>query len=161
VKQRPPWEERIAVASLALLLLITLANVATRYLTDESFASTEEFSVFLMVLLALAGAAAVGRDDRHIRIEFFMTRRAADGTEVPRRGLKLFGAAATALTFLLLAGLFARWVADQVKYEETSMGLGVPLWWYGIFVPPLCLAISVRAGAVFLRLWRAAPAEAP
>jgi TRAP-type C4-dicarboxylate transport system permease small subunit len=156
--ERPPWEERIAVASLALLLVITLANVVTRYLVDESLAWTEELSVFLMVVLGLAGASAVGRHDRHIRIEFFVNRRGPDGQDVPRRGLHLFGAAATCFTFLLLAALFARWVGDQMKFSETSMGLGVPLWWYGIFVPPLCLAIAVRAAIVFRRLRRG---EAP
>jgi TRAP-type C4-dicarboxylate transport system permease small subunit len=150
---RPPWEERVAVASLALLLIITLVNVLVRYFTDESVAWTEEISVFLMAVLALAGASAVGRDDRHIRIEFFANKRTAEG-DVPRRGLHLFGAAMTCLTFLLLAALFTRWVADQVKFSETSMGLGVPLWWYGIFLPPLCLAISARAWMVFLRLAR-------
>lgn len=153
-RRRASWEERVAVASLALLLVITLLNVVTRYAIDESLAWTEEISVFLMVVLALAGAAAVGREDRHIRIEFFVNRRDADGNEVPRRGLVLFGALATAFTFFLLAALFARWVGDQVKYSETSMGLGVPLWWYGIFVPPLCLAVAARAGIVAWRTWR-------
>lgn len=152
--RRPPWEERIAVASMALLLVITLVNVATRYLTDESLAWTEEISVFLMVVLALAGASAVGRDDRHIRIEFFLNRKGPNGEERPRRALKLFGAAMTALTFLLLAVLFLRWVSDQVHYSETSMGLGVPLWWYGVFIPPLCLAIAGRAAMVFWRTLR-------
>ncbi|MBA2672319.1 TRAP transporter small permease [Ramlibacter sp.] len=152
--RRPPWEERIAVASMALLLVITLVNVATRYLTDESLAWTEEISVFLMVVLALAGASAVGRDDRHIRIEFFLNRTLPDGTQRPRRGLKLFGALATALTFGLLAALFLRWVADQLHYSETSMGLGVPLWWYGVFIPPLCLAIAGRAAMVVWRTLR-------
>ena len=151
---RPPWEERVAVAALAALLVITLANVFTRYFTDDSFAWTEELSVFLMVELALSGAAAVGRADRHIRIEFFLDRKRPDGTRVPRRGLQLFGAAATTATFALLAALFLRWVADQVKYAETSMGLGVPLWWYGIALPPLCLAIAGRAAMVFWRTWR-------
>lgn len=154
---RPSWEERIAVASMALLLVITLANVATRYLVDQSLAWTEEISVFLMVVLALAGAAAVGRGDRHIRIEFFLHR--SDGT--PRRPLLLFGAAATCLTFGLMAALFARWVADQVKYSETSMGLGVPLWWYGIFIPPLCLAVAGRAGVVFWRLLKGGAPQRP
>ncbi|HUR89709.1 MAG TPA: TRAP transporter small permease [Ramlibacter sp.] len=149
------WEERIAVAALAILLVITLANVVSRYLTDDSLAWTEEISVFLMVVLALAGASAVGRDDRHIRIEFFLTRRTADGTQSPRPWLKLLGAASTTLCFLLLAGLFTRWVADQVRYSETSMGLGVPLWWYGACIPPLCLAIAVRAAIVFRRAWAA------
>lgn len=154
-ERRASWEERIAVASLALLLVITLLNVVTRYAIDESLAWTEEISVFLMVVLALAGAAAVGREDRHIRIEFFVNERQADGSDKPRRGFVLFGASTTAFTFFLLAALFARWVADQVKYSETSMGLGVPLWWYGIFIPPLCLAVAARAAMVAWRTWRA------
>jgi TRAP-type C4-dicarboxylate transport system permease small subunit len=153
-KERPTWEERIAVGSLALLLLITLANVVSRYVIDESLAWTEEVSVFLIVVLTLAGAAAVGRHDRHIRIEFFVNRRGPEGQDLPRRGLHLFGAATTCFTFLLLAALFGRWVFDQIQFAETSMGLGVPLWWYGIFVPPLCLAIAVRAAVVFRRLRR-------
>jgi TRAP-type C4-dicarboxylate transport system permease small subunit len=159
LKPRPPWEERVAVASLAVLLVITLANVATRYLTDDSFAWTEEISIFLMVVLALAGASAVGREDRHIRIEFFVNRRGPDGEETPRRGMLLFGAAATCLTFALLALLFARWVGDQYKFSETSMGLGVPLWWYGICIPPLCAAIAARAGIVFIRTLRGGKAD--
>jgi TRAP-type C4-dicarboxylate transport system permease small subunit len=155
---RPAWEERVAVAALAILLVITLVNVVTRYLTDESLAWTEELSVFLMVVLALAGAGAAGRDDRHIRIEFFLTHRVG-GREVARRGLKLFGAAASVVCFVLLAALFTRWVADQVKYSETSMGLGVPLWWYGACIPPLCLAIAWRAAVVFHRTWRQSPSE--
>ena len=147
-------EDWATVLIMAALALITLANVLVRYFTDASFAWTEEVSVFLMVLLTLSGAAAVGRGDRHIRIEFFANRRTPGGGEEPRRGLHLFGAAMTCLTFLLLAALFGRWVADQVKYSETSMGLGVPLWWYGICIPPLCMAVSARAAMVFLRLLR-------
>jgi len=53
------------------LALITFANVIVRYSTDSSFAWTEEFSVFLMIMPALvAGSAAVARD-WHIRIEYF------------------------------------------------------------------------------------------
>ncbi len=148
------WEERVAVGSLALLLVITLLNVVTRYATDESLAWTEEISVFLMVVLALAGAAAVARHDRNIRIEFFLARRSGADKGKPRKGLLVFGAAATAFTFFMLAALFVRWAADQVKFSETSMGLGVPLWWYGIFVPPLCLAVAARAGMVAWHLWR-------
>ncbi|TFY99842.1 TRAP transporter small permease [Ramlibacter rhizophilus] len=146
------WEEKLAVASLAALVAITLLNVVTRYLTDESFAWTEEISVFLMVVLALAGGSVVARGDRHIRIELMLRRR---------ERLRLFGALATSLTFAVLAGLFARWVADQVRYSETSMGLGVPLWWYGVFVPPLSLLLSARAFMVFWRGWTRRSPAAP
>jgi TRAP-type C4-dicarboxylate transport system permease small subunit len=139
---------------MALLVVITLLNVITRYFTDDSFAWTEELSVLLMVVMALAGASAVAGRDRHIRIEFLFNRRTPDGDEVPRRGLKLFAGLASTLVFITLAALFARWVWDQYKFNETSMGLGVPLWLYGVVIPPLCLAISARAFAAFLRAWR-------
>lgn len=152
--ERGPWEEKVAVAAMALLLLITLGNVGTRYLTDQSFGWTEEISVFLMVVLTLAGASAVARSDRHIRIELLLQRKDALGRIEARQRLRTFGALATSFLFALLGGLFVRWVADQVRYSETSMGLGVPLWWYGIFVPPLCLMVSARAFMSFWRGWK-------
>lgn len=154
-------EEAIAVASMALLVAITLVNVVTRYVIDESFAWTEEISVFLMVAMALAGASAIARRDAHIRIEFFFNRRTGDGAEVPRRGLKLFSTLASSVVFLLLAALFTRWVWDQYHFAETSMGLGVPLWWYGIAIPLLCLAISARFFQAFLDALRGEAAAPP
>ena len=44
---------------MALICLITLANVAVRYLTDISFAFTEEISVFLLVFLLAPGSGAI------------------------------------------------------------------------------------------------------
>ena len=144
-------EDHLAVASMALLVVITLLNVVTRYITNDSFAWTEEVSVFLMVLLALSGASAVALRDRHIRIEFFINRRDAAGQDVPRRPLKLLSTLLSGGVFLALAFLLGRWVLDQYRFAETSMGLGVPLWWYGVAMPPLCLAISVR---FFQATWR-------
>lgn len=150
--QRVLLEERIAVASMALLVVITLLNVLTRYFTDESFAWTEEISVILMVVLTLSGAAAVAKRDGHIRIEFLLARRDAAGT--PRLALWRFGALLTSVVCMALAALFARWVWDQYRFNETSMGLGLPLWWFGAVLPPLCLALGARAFAAFLRLAR-------
>ena len=142
---------------MVLLVVITLLNVVTRYITNDSFAWTEEVSVFLMVLLALSGASAVALRDRHIRIEFLFNRRNAQGQDVPRRPLKLLSSFVSGLVFLALAFLLARWVLDQYRFAETSMGLGVPLWWYGIAMPPLCLAIAVRSFQAFWRTMRHLP----
>ena len=144
-------EEALAVAAMALLVVITLLNVLTRYFTDKSFAWTEELSVFLMVVMTLAGASAIALRDRHIRIEFLLNRRTAEGQEMPRRSLKLLSFLLTSAVFALMAVLFARWVWDQYRFSETSMGLGVPLWWYGSVLPVLCLAISARAAIAYLR----------
>ena len=134
-------EEGLAVACMALLVVITLLNVVTRYFTDQSFAWTEEISIFLLVVMTLAGASAAAARDRHIRIEFFYD----GGTAARRRQLKIIGACIGGLLFLGLTLLFARMVADEIRYAETSMGLDVPRWWFTIFSPLLCAAIAMRS----------------
>lgn len=138
-------EDWIAALGMAALCLITMANVVVRYLSDESFAWTEEFSVFLLVLTTMAGTAAAATRDNHIRIEFFLER----GPAGRRRALALFGAAVTVLFFLALAALTGRMAWDDFRYNETSMGLGVPRWWYSAWVPALSVVIAGRA----LQLW--------
>ena len=133
-----------------MLTLITLGNVLTRYLTDESFAWTEEISVFLIVVMTLAGAASVAGRDGHIRIEYFY-----DGGSATRGGvLRLLTAVATALVFVVLAVLFGVTLADEIRWTETSMGLGVPRWWFTVAIPPLCLAIALRAAWAGWHAWR-------
>jgi TRAP-type C4-dicarboxylate transport system permease small subunit len=141
-------EDWIAVLSMAALCLITMGNVVVRYLSDESFAWTEEFSVFLLVLTTMAGASAAALRGNHIRIEFFLER----GTAARRRWLALFGAALGVLFFLVLAALTGRMAWDDFRYGEISMGLGVPRWWYTAWVPALCVVIAFRTLSVLLTL---------
>jgi TRAP-type C4-dicarboxylate transport system permease small subunit len=134
-------EEGMAVASMVLLVAITLLNVLTRYFTDESYAWTEEISIFLMIVMTLAGAASAASRDQHIRIEFFYE----SGSAARQSRLKIIASCMTALLFLILTVLFSRTLFDEVKYAETSMGLGVPRWWYTAVVPVLCALITLRA----------------
>ena len=134
-------EDWLTVIIMALLALITFGNVLVRYFTSASFAWTEEVSVFLMIALTMvAGSAAVARN-RHIRIEFF----ADAGPEKRQRALARFGAAMVALLFGLMAVLSARVLWDDVRYGETSPGIGVPQWWYSMWLPILSVAIMLRA----------------
>jgi TRAP-type C4-dicarboxylate transport system permease small subunit len=137
-------EEGLAVACMVLLLLITLLNVLTRYFTDQSFAWTEEISVFLMVVMTLAGASAATARDRQIRIGILYER----GDAASRQRLKVFAACTTALLFALLTALFTRVVFDEIRYGETSMGMGVPRWWFTMFSPLLCAALTLRSAGV-------------
>ncbi|MBE2263492.1 MAG: TRAP transporter small permease [Burkholderiaceae bacterium] len=143
-------EDWATVIIMALLACITFANVLVRYFTDSSFAWTEEFSVFLMILLAMvAGSAAVARD-RHIRIEYF----SASGSAARQRRLALFGVAMVVLLFGLMTVLSVRLVWDDYRFNETSPGIGVPQWWYSIWLPIIALAITMRALGFLVRRWR-------
>lgn len=148
-------EDWLTVLVMAALALITFANVLARYFTNASLAWTEEISVFLMIVLALvAGSAAVARN-QHIRIEYF-----ADGGSPSRqRRLARFAALMTTLLFGLIGTLGLRLVWDDYRFEETSPGIGVPQWWYSVWLPVVSLAIMLRALGVWWRL--RAPLEAP
>ena len=140
-------EDWATVIVMALLALITFANVLVRYFTNSSFAWTEEFSVFLMIVLALVGGSAAVARDRHIRIEYF----AEAGSLARRRGLARFGALMVAALFFVLTVTSVRMVWDDWRFGETSPGIGVPQWWYSIWLPVIALGITLRALGLFLR----------
>ncbi|BEU95069.1 TRAP transporter small permease [Acidovorax sp. DW039] len=148
-------EDWLTVIVMALLALITFANVLVRYFTNSSFAWTEEISVFLMIALALiAGSAAVARD-QHIRIEYF----AEGGSAQRRKRLALLGAATVALLFGVIAVLSVRVVWDDYRFGETSPGIGVPQWWYSIWLPVFSALITARAVGLFMRRIKAKDAD--
>lgn len=52
-------EENLAGLILALLAIITFVNVIVRYLTNFSFAFTEEISIFFMLFMTLLGSSSL------------------------------------------------------------------------------------------------------
>lgn len=151
-KTRVPlkFEEYAAGITIGLLGLITFANVVVRYLTNFSFAFTEEFSIFLMVLVALLGGSSVMAKGGHLKIMFLVDRLS------PGRRRLVGGAAngLTALMFLLLTIYGGRMAWDEYRFEVTSPGLGLPTWIYTLWLPALSLAIFGRAIGVMIRGWR-------
>ena len=143
-------EDWLTVIVMGVLALITFTNVLVRYFTSQSFAWTEELSVFLMIVLALVGSSAAVARDRHIRIEYF----AESGSIARRKTLARFGAAMVALLFALIGALSIRLVWDDYRFDETTPGIGLPAWWYSIWLPILSIGISLRAVGLFIRRGR-------
>jgi TRAP-type C4-dicarboxylate transport system permease small subunit len=143
-------EEAVAAFAMAVICLITFANVVVRYLTDASFAFTEEISVFLLVVLTLVGAAGAFARNRNIRVDFF----AAMTPSTVQRWLEIGGLLLTVVLFAMVAWYGGRFVVDDWKYETTSPGLGVPQWIYSVWLPVLALMIAARALGRVIRLLR-------
>ena len=143
-------EDWLTVIVMGALALITFANVLVRYFTNSSFAWTEEISVFLMIVLAMVGGSAAVARDRHIRIEYF----AESGSLKRRQRLAQLGALMVALLFAIMAVLSVRLVWDDYRFEETSPGIGVPQWWYSVWLPVLSALIAVRALGHYVRSGR-------
>lgn len=140
-------EELAGALVMAALVVITFVNVLVRYLTDSSFAWTEEISVFMLVALTLIGSAWAVRHDAHIRIEYLYLKAGSDA----RRVLQVIAAGATLLIFLVLAVMVARAGLGEFDYGELSPGLGAPRWWYTVWIAPLALWVVVRSLQALLR----------
>ena len=143
-------EDVFAALCMGILALITLANVALRYLTDQSIAWTEEISIAIMVVMTLAAAGSAVARERHVRIEYFMER----GSPQRQRLFALVAAGAVVVLFGAMAVLGTRMVWDEYRFGETSPGIGLPKWWYSIWLPVCSLAIALRAVGVFVRRGR-------
>lgn len=133
-------EGGLAAAAMAVLAVLTMANVVSRYLTDVSLAFTEEYSVAIMVVMTFLGSAAAFAVDRHIRVTTFtekLSPRAARRVEIL---VLLLGVA----TFGPLAWLGAFYAWDEYRFEILSPGLGVPNWLYTVWMPVLAAVICLR-----------------
>jgi TRAP-type C4-dicarboxylate transport system permease small subunit len=135
---------------MAAICLITLGNVVARYLTDISFAFTEEVSVFLLVFLTFIGSAKAFLDGNQIAVSYFI-----DKLSWPwRRRWLLAGLAMSALMLGLLAWNGARMAWDDYDLEVTSPGLGWPQWIYTLWLPLLAVLVLARIAQGFAHVWR-------
>jgi len=133
--------------AMGLIVLVTFGNVLARYFTSQSFAATEEFSIALLIVVSFLGSSAAFAFDRHIRVGFFVDRMPPRW----RRAAEWLSFAVTASLFAFIAFYAARLTFDQYRFEETSPALGVPQWWYTVWMPVLSVALVLRLVATRVR----------
>ncbi len=133
-------ESWLGIIALAGISLISLANVVVRYTTNASFAFTEEFSVFLMVVLAFSGAAVAARSNEHIRITLLENYLGLVGRRIVYI-LQWLGSSVVLGLVVWYGGLLTY---EEYSWESLSPGLGYPTWIYFIWLPVLASAIIVR-----------------
>ena len=138
-RQDARLERVLATLPLMIISLISLANVVVRYFTDASFAFTEEISVFLLVILTFAGASVAMRSNRHIRIGF--AERMFPRLRTPLILLQWLASVLVLGMVLWYGGQFA---LEEYQWESESPGLGLPNWWYVVWLPLLALLMLVR-----------------
>ena len=138
-RQDARLERVLATLALVIISLISLANVMVRYFTDASFAFTEEISVFLLVILTFAGASVAMRSNRHIRIGF--AERMFPRLRTPLILLQWLASVLVLGMVLWYGGQFA---LEEYQWESESPGLGLPNWWYVVWLPLLALLMVVR-----------------
>ncbi len=133
-------ERAAGAVAMALICLISFANVVVRYATDVSFAFTEEFSIFLLVFMTFVGASLAFATDENIRITFLVDKLSPRG----RQFFEVVALLASLLMFALILWYGGKLTWDEYRFEETSPGLGYPTWIYTIWLPILAVVILLR-----------------
>ena len=105
----------LVIVILAAMALMVFANVALRFLTDQSILWVEEVSRYLMIWLTFLGAGLVLRYGGHIGIDTLQD-------SMPRQA-----PAIRAVIFLLLLGFFGFMVWIGTRYAILTWGQTTPV----------------------------------
>ncbi|MDR9433373.1 MAG: TRAP transporter small permease [Spiribacter sp.] len=140
-------EKAVIAGALALICVISFANVLVRYFTDFSFAFTEEISVFMLIILAFFGSAVAFAQDEQIRITFFLERM---NTKF-RWGATVITLLANLAIFMLMVWFGGKFAYDDWRFNATTPGLGIPAWLYSMWLPIAALVIIARLIGRFQR----------
>jgi TRAP-type transport system small permease protein len=100
--------------------------------------------------MTMAGGSTAFVRNHHIRIEAF----ADSGSPRRQRHMALATQSVVLLFFVLLTVVSVKLVSDEFVYEEILPAIGLPMWWYTIWLSIMSAVISLRTLGVLLRLWR-------
>jgi len=123
-------EDALLVVILSAMILLAGAQIVLRNFFDIGFFWTEEMLRLLVLWIAVAGAVAASRKDRHISIavlERFLPDSARNATRVL---IDLF----TAVVCVLVSWHSAVFVLSSLEFGDTMLG-NVPAWIPQLIMP--------------------------
>lgn len=133
------FEETIASAALALMVLLPLAEIVVRRAFHAGIPGSGPFVQHLTLWVAFLGAALAEREGRHLALA--TTTFIAAGAW--RRGAEIFAATVAAA----VAALLTRACVDLVRIDRGAGGmiaLGVPVWVGELVLPVSFTLIALR-----------------
>lgn len=140
-------EAHVCAALLLAMTLIGFANVVVRYLTDWSFAASEELLLAGFLLMTIFGASMAAQKGQHLAVTFFaeiMGMRA-------NRVLKVFGGAVSLVLLMLTAWFSLDLVRQQLASGVTTPALRLPAWYYSLAMPVGFTLMAIRTVQFTLR----------
>jgi|GEM_PF-3139753 len=119
--KRLKLEDCLSVFIMGVLALITFANVLVRYFSNQSFAWTEEISIFFLIILTMVGSSSAFVRYQHIRIEYF----ADNGSAAKKWWFSIASNASVLLFFVLFTVLSLKMALLNWNCIQCQQGLFV------------------------------------
>ena len=135
---------RIVVIVMSLLVIDVLLQVATGFFFSESnpFTFTGELAEFLLIWVGLLGAAYASGKKQHLAIQIMNNRM----SDIRRKRLSIlvnFLILLFAVLILIIGG--SRFVIINIKLEQISSAIRIPMWYVYTVLPLSGLFISYYA----------------
>lgn len=148
-------ESAALVVVLTAMILLASVQIVLRNFLDSGFAWADEALRLMVLWVAMLGAVAASRENRHIAIDALsraLPRRMRAWTDVVVRGF-------TAAVSLVLAWYSWQFVADAREFDDRLL-TDLPAWWFQSILPVGFALIGYRYTIWFLRGLRDAAATA-
>lgn len=132
-------EDALLVMLLSGLIGLAATQIVLRNLFDTGFVWADELLRLLVLWVALFGAIAASRDDRHIRIDIlsrFLGERAKLAAAVV---IDLF----TAAISTIVAWFALKFLMDSYEFQDTLLG-DLPAWPFQLVLPVAFGLIAYR-----------------
>ena len=134
------FEEIVVVVALTVMTGLTFSNVVTRYVFNFSMNFAEEISTYSFVLLSLFGASIALKRGAHLGFTLL-------SEHVPAIVARIFEVISSISGVLFSGVLFCygiQMVITQFERGQLSLGVQVPEWIYGSFVPLGAFFLFIR-----------------
>ncbi|MDU9007094.1 TRAP transporter small permease [Sedimentitalea todarodis] len=133
-------EALVAAVAYMIVTMLLLAGILARELFSFSIWGVEKMAVFAAIYAAFLGLALASASNSHLRPQF------TDGwwPERWRPAVARLGDLLSALLFLWLGVLAARYVIDTHANDARSMVIYWPLWAIQIVIPYACFSSALR-----------------
>lgn len=144
-------EGAVAGLLLALGLGIVMLEIISRALANTSFAWSEELSRYVLIWITYFGAAAVTRDNGHIRVEILIDRL----NPAMRRIVEIIVALLCLVFSTVICVVSLRYVSDSrtLGIMSADSYLPVPIWVFQSIIPIGFAFISLRLILNLIDLW--------
>ena len=132
-------ENAFLVGLLGTMMLLSVAQIIAREFFDTGFFWAGEFIRILVLWLAMVGAVAACRENRHIRVDAISHWLSETLVKVVRLAVDLFAA----LVCAVIAWQSWRYIQEEIEYEDVVL-FDTPAWIVHIVVPVAFALMSYR-----------------
>ncbi len=138
----------LGAASLFIMMLLTAADVAGRYLFNMPILGAFELTEFLVLILIFSFLARAQAEKTHVSVELLVGRLSKRW----RTALRIFNHAVCLTLMVLFVWMTTLRAFELKEFAEASSNLGIPKYPFALFVVIGCVVLGLEYARDLIRM---------